>query len=80
MIYLEDQNIFLLIALALACGGIIWWAYLIDIKARKKLQAKGLKRELPSKMRYWRTYGSASLGILLILIELIKRLCRHLMD
>nr|WP_294936484.1 hypothetical protein [uncultured Flavobacterium sp.] len=78
MIYLEDINIFILIAMGLFCGIIILWAYSLDQKGRRKLHAKGLERELPSKMRYWRTYGSAALGILLISIELVKRLCKHL--
>ena len=74
MKYIQDENIFVLI------GGVIFFSLLIwgvrsgDIKESKELEKENLKMSSITKMRSWRVYIIAGIGIIVLLFEIIKRL------
>ena len=74
MKYIQDENIFVLI------GGVLFFAFLIcwirsgDIKESKELKKEGLEMNSITKIRSWRVYSIAGIGIIVILFEIIKRL------
>lgn len=73
MKYIQDENIFVLIGGTLFCVLAIWWVKLIEIKELKELEKKNIKMNSITKMRNWRVYIIAGLGLLFFIFEISKR-------
>jgi hypothetical protein len=74
MKYIQDENIFVLIGVVIFCALLIWWIRSGDIKESKELEKENLEMNSITKMRSWRVYIIAGIGIVVLLIEIIKRL------
>lgn len=74
MKYIQDENIFILIGGILFCALLIFWIRSGDIKESKKLEKENLEMDSITKMRSWRVYILAGLGIIIFLFEILKRL------
>ncbi|TDO70419.1 hypothetical protein EV143_11139 [Flavobacterium chryseum] len=74
MKYIQDENIFVLIGGVIFSALLIWWIRSGDIKESKELEKENLKMNSITKMRSWRVYSIAGIGIIVILFEIIKRL------
>lgn len=74
MKYIQDENIFVLIGGILFFAFLIWWVRSGDIKESKELEKEDLQMNSITKMRSWRVYSIAGIGIIVILFEIIKRL------
>ena len=74
MKYIQDENIFVLIGGVIFFSLLIWWVRLGDIKESKELEKENLKMSSITKMRSWRVYIIAGIGIIVLLFEIIKRL------
>ena len=76
MKYIQDENIFVLIGGVLFLSFLIWWIRSGDIKESKELEKEGLKMNSITKIRSWKVYSIAGIGIIVILFEIIKRLVK----
>jgi hypothetical protein len=76
MKYIQDENIFVIIGGILFCVLLIWWIRLGDIKESKELEEQNLEMNSITKMRSWRVYIIAGLGIIIFTFEIIKRLVK----
>ncbi|KAF2516770.1 hypothetical protein EYY60_00920 [Flavobacterium zhairuonense] len=74
MKYIKDENVFVLIAGIAFFALLIWWIRSGDIKESKKLEEEGLELDSMTKMRSWRVYIIAGFGIIVMSIEVLKRL------
>jgi hypothetical protein len=74
MKYIQDENIFVLIGGVIFFSLLIWWVRSGDIKESKELEKENLKMSSITKMRSWRVYIIAGIGIIVLLFEIIKRL------
>ena len=74
MKYIQDENIFVLIGGVLFLSFLIWWIRSGDSKESKELEKEGLKMNSITKIRSWKVYSIAGIGIIVILFEIIKRL------
>ncbi|SEO93295.1 hypothetical protein SAMN05444671_3977 [Flavobacterium sp. CF108] len=74
MKYIQDENILKIIAGIIFCGFLIWWIRSGDIKESKKLEEEGLEMNSITKMRSWRVYIIAGIGLIVFLFEVLKRL------
>jgi len=74
MKYIQDENIFVLIGGVIFFSLLIWWIRSGDIKESKELEKENLKMSSITKMRSWRVYIIAGIGIIVLLFEIIKRL------
>jgi hypothetical protein len=74
--YIQDENIFVLIGGILFFAFLIWWVRSGDIKESKELEKEDLQMNSITKMRSWRVYSIAGIGIIVILFEIIKRLVK----
>lgn len=74
MKYIQDENIFILIGGVIFFSLLIWWVRSGDIKESKELEKENLKMSSITKMRSWRVYIIAGIGIIVLLFEIIKRL------
>ncbi|WP_125721631.1 hypothetical protein [Flavobacterium ustbae] len=74
MKYIQDENIFVVIGGIVFCVFLIWWIRIGDIKESKKLEEEGLELDSMTKMRSWRVYLIAGIGIIVMLFEILKRL------
>ena len=74
MKYIQDENIFVLIGGVIFFSLLIWWVRSGDIKESKELEKENLKMSSITKMRSWRAYIIAGIGIIVLLFEIIKRL------
>lgn len=73
MKYIQDENIFVLIGGTLFCVIAIWWIRSSEIKERKELEKENAEMDSITKMRNWRVYIIAGVGIMVFLFEIIKR-------
>ena len=76
MKYIQDENIFVLIVGILFLSFLIWWIRSGDSKESKELEKEGLQMNSITKMRSWRVYSIAGIGIIVILFEIVKRLVK----
>lgn len=76
MKYIQDENIFVLIGGTLFCVIAIWWIRSSEIKERKELEKENAEMDSITKMRNWRVYIIAGLGLMFFLFEIIKRLVK----
>lgn len=76
MKYIQDENIFVLIGGTLFCIIAIWWIRSSEIKERKELEKENAEMDSITKMRNWRVYIIAGLGLMFFLFEIIKRLVK----
>lgn len=76
MKYIQDENIFVLIEGILFFAFLIWWIRSGDSKESKELEKENLQMNSITKMRSWRVYSIAGIGIIVILFEIIKRLVK----
>lgn len=74
MKYIQNENIFVIIGGIIFCAFLIWWIRKGDIKETKKLKEEGLGMNSITKIRSWRVYIVAGIGIIVMLFEVLKRL------
>ncbi|SCY30322.1 hypothetical protein SAMN02927916_1791 [Flavobacterium anhuiense] len=74
MKYIQDESIFVLLGGITVFTLLIWWIRSGDIKESKKLEKEGLEMDSLTKMRSWKVYGIAGVGIIAMLFEILKRL------
>jgi len=74
MKYIQDENIFVLVGGIIIFALLIWWIRTGDIKESKKLEEKGLEMSTMTKVRSWKVYSIAGIGIIVMLFEIFKRL------
>lgn len=71
--YIQDENVFLIIALGLICVAIIWWTYSSDKKRDLQLEKKNETVDSYTKSFSWRLYIIIGTGLLIMIWELVKR-------
>lgn len=76
MKYIQDENIFVLVGGVLFLSFLIWWIRSGDSKESKELEKENLEMNSITKMRSWKVYSIAGIGIIVILFEIIKRLVK----
>ena len=74
MKYIQNENIFVIVSGIIFCIFLIWWIRKGDIKESKKLEEEGLEMNSMTKMRSWRVYVIAGIGIIIMMFEVFKRL------
>lgn len=74
MKYIQDESIFVLLGGITVFTLLIWWIRSGDIKESKKLEKEGLEMDSLTKMRSWKVYCIAGVGIIAMLFEILKRL------
>lgn len=71
--YIQDENVFLIIALALICVVIIWRTYSSDKKRDIELEKKNETVDSYTKSFSWRLYIFFGTMLLIMIRELVKR-------
>jgi len=74
MKYIQDENIFVLLGGIIFFALLIWWIRTGDIKESKRLEEDGLEMDSMTKIRSWKVYSIAGIGIIAMLFEVFKRL------
>ncbi|CAD0005797.1 MULTISPECIES: hypothetical protein [Flavobacterium] len=74
MKYIQNENIFVIIGGIIFCIFLICWIRKADIKESKKLEQEDLEMNSITKMRSWRVYIIAGIGIIIMMFEVLKRL------
>ncbi|OOV20549.1 hypothetical protein [Flavobacterium sp. LM4] len=74
MKYIQNENIFVIIGGIIFCAFLICWIRKADVKEFKKLEEQGLEMNSITKMRSWRVYIIAGIGIIIMMFEVLKRL------
>nr|WP_315246478.1 hypothetical protein [uncultured Flavobacterium sp.] len=72
MKYIQNENIFVLVGGIIFCAFLIYWIRKTDIKESKKLEEEGLEMNSITKMRSWRVYIIAGIGIIIMAFEVLK--------
>jgi len=67
-------NLFPSLALIAFCILMIWLATYLRTKKIKKLEEKGLEIDFATKINPWKTYIISSVGIAILVFDIIKRL------
>jgi len=76
MKYIQDENIFVLISGLVFFALLIWWIRSGDIKESKELEKENLEMSSITKMRSWRVYIIAGIGIIIVLFEIVKKVVK----
>jgi hypothetical protein len=76
MKYIQDENIFVLISGLVFFALLIWWIRSGDIKESKELEKENLEMNSITKMRSWRVYIIAGIGIIIVLFEIVKKVVK----
>jgi len=76
MKYIQDENIFVLISGLVFFALLIWWIRSGDIKESKELEKENLEMNSIIKMRSWRVYIIAGMGIIIVLFEIVKKVVK----
>ena len=71
--YIQDENIFVVIAVTLFCLALIWWTYSSDKKRSEKLKKTDETVDCYTKSLSWRIYIISGTVLLIMIWELIKR-------
>lgn len=71
--YIQDENILMVIAMALFCVALIWWTYNSDKKRDAELEKKNKIADSYTKSFSWRLYIIMGTVLLIMIYELGKR-------
>ena len=71
--YIQDENIFTIITIAVVCMALIWWTYVSDKKRDLELQKKRETKDIYTKSLSWRLYIISGIGLLIMISEIVKR-------
>ena len=71
--YIQDENVFLIIALTVICVVIIWWTYSSDKKRDLQFEKKNETVDSYTKSFSWRLYIIIGTGLGIMIWELVKR-------
>ena len=73
--FIQDENIFVIIGIALLCIGILYWTYNKDKKQSEKLnENESLETHTLNKFSFRRFYIIPGFILLMMIWELLKRI------